>query len=273
MPVLQPDVLTLLCDVPLGCTACLQGYDFVHMRRQHGVRVQVGGSDQWGNILAGTDLMRRMMGGPEEGDEEAPAAAADGSSSNGAADPAAAAAAAAFSEPSSSSGGGGSGDGSAAAAAAEQCFGLTFPLLLKADGTKFGKSESGALWLNADMMSPYQFYQVLFKTADTGACMGSVCLLLSCLAYKVCACTAADACSRLPPRVPFGPLLKFFLECPCPADVPKFLRMLTFLPLEEVAAMEAAMQVRLGMRAMPNTYQYGDGRVRQHAQHLPACTS
>lgn len=142
----------------------LQGYDFVHMRRHYGVRVQVGGSDQWGNILAGTDLMRRMMGGPEEGEEGAPAGAAADAD--------------------------GAGDG--AAPAGEQAYGLTFPLLLKADGTKFGKSESGALWLNADMMSPYQFYQFLFKTAD--------------------------------------------------ADVIKFLRMLTFLPLEEIDALEAAMQ-------------------------------
>ena len=179
------------------------------------MRVQVGGSDQWGNILAGTDLMRRMMGGPEEGEEQAGAAAAEGgssSSSSGTADPAAAAAS---SEPSSS---GGSEDGSPAAAAAEQCFGLTFPLLLKADGTKFGKSESGALWLNADMMSPYQFYQVLFKTADTGArghwawcwmgnvpgkqlCVKSKCLANSCifvlLTLLPLRCRLAPVCSDL----------------------------------------------------------------------------
>lgn len=85
--------------------------------------------------------MRRMMGGPEEAEEGAPSAsAADGGS-----------------------------DGAAAAAdGGEQAYGLTFPLLLKADGSKFGKSESGALWLNADMLSPYQFYQFLFKTADAG---------------------------------------------------------------------------------------------------------
>ncbi|KAL4448413.1 hypothetical protein ABPG75_005632 [Micractinium tetrahymenae] len=151
----------------------LQGYDFVHMRREYGVRVQVGGSDQWGNILAGTDLMRRMMGGPEEAPEGAPAEASSNGSSDGAV-PAAA-------------------DGSeSGSGAGEQAYGLTFPLLLKADGTKFGKSESGALWLNGDMLSPYQFYQFLFKTAD--------------------------------------------------ADVIKFLRMLTFLPLEEIDALDAAMQ-------------------------------
>ncbi|KAL4857707.1 Tyrosine--tRNA ligase [Chlorella vulgaris] len=157
----------------------LQGYDFVHMRRQYGVRVQVGGSDQWGNILAGTDLMRRMMGGPEAADACGPS-----SSSSEAGD-------AAAPTGTQQGAGAGSSDGSEGAAA-DPCFGLTFPLLLKADGSKFGKSEGGAVWLNADMLSPYQFYQFLFKTAD--------------------------------------------------ADVIKFLRMLTFLPLEEVASIEAAMQ-------------------------------
>eukprot|EP00238_Polyblepharides_amylifera_P011764 CAMPEP_0196585568 /NCGR_PEP_ID=MMETSP1081-20130531/51160_1 /TAXON_ID=36882 /ORGANISM="Pyramimonas amylifera, Strain CCMP720" /LENGTH=206 /DNA_ID=CAMNT_0041907159 /DNA_START=434 /DNA_END=1051 /DNA_ORIENTATION=+ len=48
----------------------LQGYDFVHLRREHGVRVQIGGSDQWGNITAGTDLIRRLLGGEQAGEEE-----------------------------------------------------------------------------------------------------------------------------------------------------------------------------------------------------------
>ena len=145
----------------------LQGYDFVHMRRQYGVRVQVGGSDQWGNILAGTDLMRRMLGLPDQpdtqqqqqqqqqaaGEQAAAAAAADGTATQQQ---------------------GQQGQQQAAAAAGQgQPYGLTFPLLLKADGSKFGKSESGAIWLNADMLSPYQFYQALFKTADAGApCRG-----------------------------------------------------------------------------------------------------
>lgn len=136
----------------------LQGYDFVHMCREMGVKVQIGGSDQWGNITAGTDLIRKMLGASE------PAAAAELSSTNG-------------SE---------AGDPQASA------YGLTFPLLLKADGSKFGKSESGAVWLSADMLSPYQFYQFLFKTAD--------------------------------------------------ADVIRFMRMLTFVPLEEIEALEASMQ-------------------------------
>ena len=138
-------------------THTMQGYDFVHMRRQYGVRVQVGGSDQWGNILAGTDLMRRMLGGPEEGEEGADAAQQDGAASSSSSGSSSSSSGSSTSE---AGGGGGTGE--------EPCFGLTFPLLLKADGSKFGKSESGALWLNGDMMSPYQFYQFLFKTADAG---------------------------------------------------------------------------------------------------------
>ncbi|KAI3426284.1 hypothetical protein D9Q98_008657 [Chlorella vulgaris] len=165
----------------------LQGYDFVHMRRQYGVRVQVGGSDQWGNILAGTDLMRRMMGGPEAADACGPSSSSSSNSDTSGSEASDAAAPTGTQQ----GAGAGSSDGSEGAAA-DPCFGLTFPLLLKADGSKFGKSEGGAVWLNADMLGPYQFYQFLFKTAD--------------------------------------------------ADVIKFLRMLTFLPLEEVASIETAMQ-------------------------------
>lgn len=137
--------------------------------RHQPVTVQVGGSDQWGNILAGTDLMRRMLGLPEE---EASAAARGIS--------AAAPAAPAASDSSSSAGDG-------AAATQDPAFGLTFPLLLKADGSKFGKSESGAIWLNADMLSPYQFYQSLFKTADAGGWLvGPVGALQLCLG--TCSC-------------------------------------------------------------------------------------
>jgi len=130
----------------------LQGYDFVHLLQNHGVNVQIGGSDQWGNITAGTELARKILGGEE-------------------------------------------GDG-------VECYGLTFPLLVDSTGKKFGKSEGGALWLRADMLSPYKFYQYLFATVD--------------------------------------------------ADVVKFLKMLTFLPMAEIAAMEAAMQEE---GYMPNTAQ------------------
>jgi len=142
----------------------LQGYDFVHLFRDEGVQVQVGGSDQWGNITAGTDLIRRL------GADGGPAGGAGGEGEEEAAEPSA--------------------------------FGLTFPLLLTSDGRKFGKSEGGAVWLSADKLSPYRFYQYLFGTPDS--------------------------------------------------DVVKFLKMLTFLPLEEVDAVERAMGEE-GYR--PNTAQ------------------
>ena len=90
----------------------LQGYDFVHLWREHDVSVQVGGSDQWGNITAGTDLIHRL-------------------------------------EPSA------------------DVSGLTFPLLLKSDGTKFGTSEQGAIWLSAVRLSPYKFYQYFLSVEDS----------------------------------------------------------------------------------------------------------
>ncbi|KAK9820078.1 hypothetical protein WJX72_005856 [[Myrmecia] bisecta] len=119
----------------------LQGYDFVHLHRTHGVRVQVGGSDQFGNIVGGVDLMRKVPG----------------------------------------------------ATTTQQCFGLTFPLLTKSDGTKMGKSASGAVWLAADKLSPFKFYQYLLTSIPD-------------------------------------------------SDVIKFLKMLTFLDLGEIARLEAAMQ-------------------------------
>ncbi|KAL0446909.1 UNVERIFIED_CONTAM: Tyrosine--tRNA ligase, chloroplastic/mitochondrial [Sesamum latifolium] len=89
----------------------LQGYDFLRLFRDEGVNVQIGGSDQWGNITAGTDLIRRIL-------------------------------------------------------QTEGAYGLTFPLLLKSDGTKFGKSEDGAIWLSPSLLSPYQFYQYFFSISD-----------------------------------------------------------------------------------------------------------
>lgn len=88
----------------------LQGYDFVYLHREHDVRLQMGASDQWGNITAGTELNRKLGG--------------------------------------------------------ETLYGLTFPLLTRSDGKKFGKSEEGAIWLSAEKLSPYQFYQYLFNVAD-----------------------------------------------------------------------------------------------------------
>ena len=88
----------------------LQGYDFVELNKQFGCELQIGGSDQWGNITAGTDLTRRMN--------------------------------------------------------QQQVFGLTMPLVTKSDGTKFGKTESGTIWLDAKKTSPYKFYQFWLTTAD-----------------------------------------------------------------------------------------------------------
>ncbi|NVK05165.1 MAG: tyrosine--tRNA ligase [Flavobacteriia bacterium] len=88
----------------------IQGYDFFHLWKNEGLKLQMGGSDQWGNITTGTELIRRMGGG--------------------------------------------------------EAFALTTPLIKKADGTKFGKSESGNVWLDPEKTSPYQFYQFWFNAAD-----------------------------------------------------------------------------------------------------------
>ena len=87
----------------------LQAYDFLHLFRHRGVTLQIGGSDQWGNIVAGCDLIRR------EGAES---------------------------------------------------FALTAPLVTKSDGGKFGKTESGAIWLSAERTSPYAYYQFWLNTPD-----------------------------------------------------------------------------------------------------------
>ena len=112
----------------------LQGYDFAELYKRHDCMLQIGGSDQWGNIVAGTDLTRRLH--------------------------------------------------------QKQVYGLTLPLITKADGTKFGKTESGAIWLDPKKTSPYAFYQFWLNTAD--------------------------------------------------ADVYKFLKFFTFLPVDRINAIEAA---------------------------------
>ncbi|KAL9246215.1 hypothetical protein vseg_019778 [Gypsophila vaccaria] len=127
----------------------LQGYDFLHLWRHQGVCVQIGGSDQWGNITAGTDLIRRIF------------------------------------------------------CVDDEVYGMTFPLLLKSDGTKFGKSEEGAVWLSPRLLSPYKFYQYFFGVADE--------------------------------------------------DVVRFLRILTFLELEEIEEIERGMKEGAGY--VPNSAQ------------------
>lgn len=91
----------------------VQGYDFLHLYKQHECTLQMGGSDQWGNITTGTELIRRIGGG--------------------------------------------------------KAFALTCPLITKADGTKFGKTEGGNVWLDAEKTSAYKFYQYWLNTSDEDA--------------------------------------------------------------------------------------------------------
>jgi tyrosyl-tRNA synthetase len=100
----------------------LQSYDFHYLNRKYGCRLQIGGSDQWGNITAGIDLVRKIRV-----TEAMPASDSD------------------------------------------DVFGMTFPLVTKADGTKFGKSEKGNLWLDSRKTSPYQLYQFFMQTSDVDA--------------------------------------------------------------------------------------------------------
>ena len=99
----------------------LQAYDFLHLWKSEGVTLQMGGSDQFGNIVCGSDLIRR-----------------DAAQSHGV----------------------------SPTDAQPDTFGLTWPLVTKADGGKFGKTESGAIWLTADRTSPYAFYQFWLNAAD-----------------------------------------------------------------------------------------------------------
>jgi len=88
----------------------LQAYDYLYLHDTYGCRLQLGGSDQWGNITMGLDLIRKVRGA--------------------------------------------------------EAFALTYPLLLRADGTKYGKSESGAVWLDAAKSSPYEMYQFFLRAPD-----------------------------------------------------------------------------------------------------------
>ena len=91
----------------------LQGYDFYHLYENHNVKLQMGGSDQWGNITTGTEFIRRKAEG--------------------------------------------------------EAFALTTPLITKADGSKFGKTEGGNVWLDPDLTSPYKFYQFWLNVSDEDA--------------------------------------------------------------------------------------------------------
>ena len=124
----------------------IQGYDFVHLNQNYGCQIQMGGSDQWGNITTGTELIRRMTGG--EG------------------------------------------------------FAFTCPLMTKADGTKFGKTAGGAVWLDPEKTSPYAFYQFWLNASDE--------------------------------------------------DVSKYIRTFTFLPKEEIEALEKEHAVEPHLRILQN---------------------
>lgn len=100
----------------------VQGYDFYHLWKERNVKLQMGGSDQWGNIVTGTELIRRK-----------------GSVSDDVAD------------------------------RENKGYAMTAPLITKADGSKFGKSEGGNVWLDADKTSPYEFYQFWMNTSDEDA--------------------------------------------------------------------------------------------------------
>lgn len=128
----------------------LQSYDYLHLFRASGVTLQLGGSDQWGNIVGGTDLVRRVMSAP-----------------------------------------------------GNESFGCTWPLVTKADGGKFGKTETGAIWLTKERTSPYAYYQFWLNAAD--------------------------------------------------ADVVRFLKTFTFLPQEEIEALEAKVKSDPGAREAQRT--------------------
>jgi tyrosyl-tRNA synthetase len=157
----------------------LQAFDFLHLNRKEEVTIQCGGSDQWGNIVAGVDLIRRVRirNALKQAAQDKPESAED----------------------------------LLAYSTLEQAAGLevplpeymhtfafTFPLVTKADGTKFGKTESSAIWLTAQRTSPYAYYQFWLNTTD--------------------------------------------------ADVGRYLRIFTFLPREEIEAIEQAHAANPGAR-------------------------
>ncbi|MCV3297117.1 tyrosine--tRNA ligase [Oenococcus kitaharae] len=114
---LKRDVVASRLEVGISFTEftyqILQAIDFYTLYKEKDVQLQVGGSDQYGNISSGVELIHKMVG-PEA-----------------------------------------------------KAFGLTVPLLLKSDGTKFGKSAGGAIWLDPDLLSPYEFYQFFYNQSDT----------------------------------------------------------------------------------------------------------
>lgn len=102
----------------------LQAYDFLHLHREHNCILQVGGSDQWGNMISGVELIRRVKAG-SNGDQQGP----------------------------------------------DTAYCLTYPLLVLADGVKMGKTASGAVWLDPELFSPYDYYQYWINCHDKDVAM------------------------------------------------------------------------------------------------------
>lgn len=151
----------------------LQAYDFLHLYRTQGCTIQMGGSDQFGNIVAGIDLIRRTRFGEMQQEHPELQAAALGSFE------------------------------AIPGLLPVAAFGITAPLVTKADGGKIGKTESGAIWLSAHRTSPYAFYQFWLNATD--------------------------------------------------ADVKNFLRWYTFLPREEIEALDHAVATNPGAREAQRT--------------------
>jgi tyrosyl-tRNA synthetase len=121
----------------------IQATDFAHLHRQMGVELQMGGADQWGNITAGLELIRRTAAGPGESGSGEP-----GTSEPGTGEP-------------------GTGASGAPRSGGEPAFALAYPLLLASSGAKFGKSEGGeTIWLHPDGTTPFAFYQYWLNTDD-----------------------------------------------------------------------------------------------------------
>jgi len=138
----------------------LQAYDFLRLYEDRGVTVQVGGSDQWGNIVAGCDLIRRKAAGDHGEDPSPPSPLPKGEGGRSPSPPAPLPEGKGRRSPSPPAplpeGEGGA-------------FGLTAPLVTRSDGGKFGKTESGAVWLTAARTSPYAFHQFWLNASDADA--------------------------------------------------------------------------------------------------------
>ncbi len=132
----------------------LQAYDFFWLHKHEGVATQMGGSDQFGNIVVGSDLIRKKLIEPYEAAESRSAVTTERSGQS------------AMDQQIAEAVYRNDRDERRKAERVHSTFGLTWPLVTKSDGTKFGKTESGAIWLKADRTSPYAYYQFWLNAAD-----------------------------------------------------------------------------------------------------------